>query len=240
MHDSVDRRQQPTKNASTSVVIWHGFGDRYDNPAFTTMIQDIRDELGNDTFVHVIRLSEDGAADSKATVFGHMASQVEQVANQLKDLPQLADAHFDAIGFSQGGVFFRGYVELFGQNPLYPKVRNLITLGSPHMGIAAAPLCQPTDYLCKTAAWALKTGAWTSYAQNNIIPAQYFRSQARINQYLAHFNFLKEINNERLNDLQPALSHRLDLLDESDDPPRNKSYYKSVTALNNFVLFNFE
>lgn len=119
MHDSVDRRQQPTKNASTSVVIWHGFGDRYDNPAFTTMIQDIRDELGNDTFVHVIRLSEDGAADSKATVFGHMASQVEQVANQLKDLPQLADAHFDAIGFSQGGVFFRGYVELFGQNPLY-------------------------------------------------------------------------------------------------------------------------
>ena len=127
------------------------------------------------------------------------------------------------------------------------------------MGIASAPLCSAADLLCKTAAWALKAGAWTSYAQNNsawalvaehkasilrsaaVIPAQYFRSQDHIDEYLSHSSILRDLNNERANDTQPVLSG-LETSDDNDDDvsPRNETYKKAITSLNNLVLFNFE
>lgn len=36
-----------------------------------------------------------------------------------------------------------------------------------------------------------------------VIPAQYFRDQSNIAQYLEHNDFLRDINNERVNDDQP-------------------------------------
>lgn len=98
-------------NASTPVVIWHGFGDRFDNPAFAGMLQDIQDAIGSDTYIHVVRLADDGSADSKASLFGDMREQVQRVAKELSHVTELKD-DFDAIGLSQGGVYLRALVEL--------------------------------------------------------------------------------------------------------------------------------
>ena len=98
-------------NASTPVVIWHGFGDRFDNPAFAGMIQDIQDGIGGETYVHVVRLADDGSADSKAGLFGDMREQVQRVAEELSHVASLKDG-FDAIGLSQGGVYLRALVEM--------------------------------------------------------------------------------------------------------------------------------
>lgn len=82
----------------------------------------------------MIRTNNDSNADQKETLFGNMDNMLSRVAEQLKDLAEFKDG-FDAIGLSQGGVFLRGYVERYGMQDGFPKVRNLITLGSPYVYI---------------------------------------------------------------------------------------------------------
>lgn len=112
------------------VVIYHGLGDRYDSPGLAELANDIKRELGSDTFVYVARATEDAAQDQKSTLFANMNTQLQAVATRLQDIPELQSG-FNGIGLSQGGVYLRGYVERYNLNPAYPAVRNLITLGSP-------------------------------------------------------------------------------------------------------------
>lgn len=111
------------------------------------------------------------------------------------------------------------------------------------MGISSAPPCKPTDFFCKATQWALRTGVWTPYAQNGVVPAQYFRNQAKIDEYLSHDSFLKDINNERANDTQPHSGAGVSSswnTDEEEFAPRNKTYKAALSAINNFVTFAFE
>lgn len=66
---------------------------------------------------------------------------------------------------SLGGQFLRGYVERYNR----PPVRNLITFGSQHMGVADLPGCKPTDFLCKAARSAARAGVYTNWAQHNLV-----------------------------------------------------------------------
>lgn len=59
-----------------------------------------------------------------------MFSQLTTVCEQLKNVTELADG-FNAIGFSQGGLFLRAYVEKCN----HPSVKKLMSFGSPHMGM---------------------------------------------------------------------------------------------------------
>ena len=53
--------------------------------------------------------------------------------------PKFADAdEFNVIGFSQGGLIARYIAEAC---PMKGKVRNMITVGTPNMGIADPPVC---------------------------------------------------------------------------------------------------
>jgi palmitoyl-protein thioesterase len=124
------------------VAIWHGLGDSYTNPGLTSLGDDIKAALGNNTYVHYVHTSEDSAADQKSTLFGNMNTLLHDVAEGLRDNPGLQDG-FDAIGLSQGGVFWRGYVERYGSSPGYPRVRNLITLGSPYVLRPTLPVYEP-------------------------------------------------------------------------------------------------
>lgn len=111
------------------------------------------------------------------------------------------------------------------------------------MGISSAPPCHPTDLFCRSVQWALRA-VWTPYAQSSIVPAQYFRNQAKIEDYLSHSSFLRDINNERMNDTQPVSGAAV--LDEGtmsgnrDDTARNTTYKRAIAALDNLVLIAFE
>ena len=110
------------------------------------------------------------------------------------------------------------------------------------MGISSAPPCGPTEFFCKAAQLALRAGAWTPYAQSNVVPAQYFRNQASIQDYLEHDSFLRDINNERQNDTQPVSGARSSwkrYTSAANQPPRNESYVHALQSLENFVLFAF-
>lgn len=106
--------------------------DSYDSPGLADLANDIRAALGPSTFVYMIRTNNDSNADQKETLFGNMDNMLSKVAEQLRDLDEFKNG-FDAIGLSQGGVFLRGYVERYGLQDGYPRVRNLITLGSPYV-----------------------------------------------------------------------------------------------------------
>ena len=146
-----------------------------------------------------------------------MTTQLDQVCADLARHPILSTAPaIDAIGFSQGGQFLRGYVERCN----FPPVRSLVTYGSQHNGISQFKACAATDYVCKGAMALLKFNRWSSFVQSRLVPAQYFRDPADYDNYLEHSNFLADINNER--------------------PLKNQTYKANIASLTNLVLFMFE
>ncbi|KAE8268196.1 hypothetical protein A4X09_0g4142 [Tilletia walkeri] len=179
-------------------------------------VKGLLEKLYPGIFVHLVHVADDVGSDQRAGLFGEVNEQVEKICEQLAGIDELKDG-FDAIGFSQGGQFLRAYVQRCNK----PKVRNLVTFGSQHMGIADLPACKPTDFLCRLAESALRAGVYTSYAQKHIVSAQYVRNplnEAAFHDYLSKNAFLADINNER----------RI-----------NKDYIKRLNSLENFVMIMF-
>lgn len=143
-------------------------------------------------FVHSIRIGENSVVDEAAGFIGNMNHQVEDVCKGLKNIPELANG-FNAVGFSQGGELMRAYVQRCND----PPVRQLITMGAQHMGIADVPVCVGTNViLCKQMAELLGEGAYLPGVRNVSIQAQYFRDPMDKQNYLNHNIFLPDINNE--------------------------------------------
>ncbi|KAG2043508.1 palmitoyl-protein thioesterase [Suillus americanus] len=198
------------------LVIWHGMGDTYASPGMDNFQSEVK-EMYPGIFIHSIFIDEDPNADQRATFYGNVNQQITQVAQQLADIPELSRG-FDAIGFSQGGQFLRGYVERNNS----PPVHNLITFGSQHMGVSDLPACNPWDLLCQVARRAAARGLYSEWAQENIVQAQYFRDPHRLSQYMLSGSFLPDINNEVL-------------LPSS----RNSSYADNLASLNKLILVLF-
>ncbi|KAF7315260.1 Palmitoyl-protein thioesterase [Mycena indigotica] len=196
------------------LVLWHGLGDSANAPGMKQFAEEIK-QVHQGIFVHSIYIEEDLDKDRRAGFYGNVNEQIELVSEQLAAIPQL-ESGFDAIGFSQGGQFLRAYVERFNS----PPVHNLITFGSQHFGISDIPTCGPRDFLCQIARRAVKSGVYSSWAQSNLVTAQYFRDPANLEEYYASNTFLTSINNE---------------IAET----RNETYARNFASLNKLVLVIF-
>jgi len=166
-------------------------------------------------FIHSVYIEEDLDKDRQAGFYGNVDEQVQFVSEQISAIPELVGG-FDAIGFSQGGQFLRAYVERYNS----PSVHNLITFGSQHTGISDIPVCGPRDFLCQIARRATKAAVYGSWAQENLVQAQYFRDPANLGTYYSSNHFLTSINNE--------------LADS-----RNETYARNLASLNKLVLVIF-
>lgn len=181
------------------------------------LIQDIHPG----TFVYPIRLAEDPSGDRSATFLGNTTEQIAMVCEDLANHPILSTAPaVDAVGFSQGGLFLRAYVERCN----FPPVRSLVTYGSPHNGIAAYAGCGTTDWLCKGAMALLHSNTWSSFVQSRLVPAQYYRdldpeTGLPSEDYLEYSNLLADINNER--------------------ELKNTTYAANLASLSHLVMFAF-
>ncbi|KAI5464967.1 palmitoyl protein thioesterase [Mariannaea sp. PMI_226] len=198
------------------LVIWHGLGDAF-NADGMKQIGALADAIHPGTFVYTIALGDDGSSDRQATFFGNVTTQLDAVCHALAAHPILSTAPaVDAIGFSQGGQFLRGYVERCN----FPPVRSLVTFGSQHNGITKFRDCGATDWLCKGAMALLRFNTWSATVQSRLVPAQYFRDPEDYDRYLEHSNFLADINNERV--------------------LKNATYKENLASLTNFVMYMFE
>lgn len=208
---AVDRRRVPHP-----VVIWHGMGDS----AYSAPMQAIRHELEQrypGIYVHLIALHPTLREDRQASLLGNVNEQVEEVYRELQTIPALQHG-FDAVGLSQGGQFLRAYVERYNT----PRVRNLITFGSQHMGIADLPACRVGDIFCHTLHRLAAGHIYSDYAQNSVVAAQYFRDTRSAEQFALYKeknHFLLDINNE--------------------GEKKNATYKANLARLDRFVLILF-
>lgn len=213
---------QPSLSTETQtqlpLIIWHGLGDDFERDGLQE-IAALAAKINPGTYVHVIQLADTGSGDRQATFLGNVTEQLASVCEQLSHTPELRSAPaINALGFSQGGQFLRGYIERCNN----PPVHNLVTFGSQHNGISEFQSCSMGDWVCKSAEALLRVGRWTDFVQGHLVPAQYFRDPdpSEMESYLQHSNFLADINNER----------------ES----KNTSYASRLSSLNLFVMFMFE
>ncbi|KZF23368.1 alpha/beta-hydrolase [Xylona heveae TC161] len=197
------------------LVIWHGLGDTYNADGILS-VGELAERIHPGTFVYNIRINDDPSSDRRATFFGNLTEQLTKVCADIGSHPILSTAPaIDALGFSQGGQFLRGYIERCNA----PPVRSLVTFGSQHNGISDFQTCGPTDWLCKAAIGLLRSNSWSHYVQARVVPAQYYRDAEDMPSYLEYSNYLADINNERAN--------------------KSDSYKKNLQSLENFIMYMF-
>ncbi|KAI8073941.1 palmitoyl-protein thioesterase 1 [Gongronella butleri] len=204
--------------AQTPVVLWHGMGDDCCNPDSMGAITELIQEHIPGVFVHSVQIGESASDDRNAGFFGVINDQLDQVCEQLAGIKELANG-FHAVGFSQGGLLLRGYVERCNQ----PPVHNLITFGSPHGGVSDIPNCNAHDFKCVLMRTMVRRGVYTSYVQHRVIQAQYFKDPANIEGYLESNIFLPSINNE-----QPSRAEH------------NATFKEHLQQLRHFVMIQFD
>ncbi|CAL5867984.1 uncharacterized protein PFLUO_LOCUS2207 [Penicillium psychrofluorescens] len=204
------------RDTQLPLVIWHGLGDDFEREGLQE-IAALATKVNPGTYVHLIQLADTGSDDRQATFMGNLTEQLITVCEQLAADPILGSAPaVNALGFSQGGQFLRGYVERCNA----PRVHNLVTFGSQHNGIAEFQSCSTGDWVCQGAEALLHAGRWTEFVQSRLVPAQYFRDPAELDAYLEHSNYLADINNERAH--------------------KNTTYAANLATLNRFAMFMFD
>lgn len=179
--------------APLPLVIWHGLGDNYEADGMRS-IGELAEATNPGTHVYYIRLDADPSADRTATFFGNLTVQISQVCADIASHPVLSEAPaINALGFSQGGQFMRGFVERCN----VPRVANLVTFGAQHNGISEYQKCDDGDWVCQSERNLLRGNTWSQFVQNRLVPAQYFRDPEELDAYIEGSNFLADINNER-------------------------------------------
>jgi len=98
------------------------------------------------------------------------------------------------LGLSQGGLLARYIVE---QCPTKATVRNMVTLGGPHKGVAAIPNCGYAGVLCEMIDFVADNLVYFNIVQDFCGPAGYFRDPRDLDKYLADSVFLPYVNNEK-------------------------------------------
>jgi palmitoyl-protein thioesterase len=144
--------------------------------------------------VYFVHFGDDGGADRTATFYGNVTEQLAEACEAIANEPELAAAPaINALGFSQGGQFLRGYVERCNA----PPVATLVTMGAQHNGISEFRECEATDWVCRGAEGLLRGNTWSNWVQAHLVPAQYFRDPEDLESYLESSNWLADVNNER-------------------------------------------
>jgi len=146
----------------------------------------------------------DGYWDS---FFMNLNDQVSNFCDQIKSDPKLKDG-FNLIGYSQGSLVTRGYVQRCDGGP---QVYNYITWSGPHGGQFGIPVAEWT--------WVFKDIWEMMYdkdIQDHISFAEYWRDPYELSTYLTYSVFLADLNNER--------------------STKNETYRNRMMKLNNLVL----
>lgn len=105
------------------------------------------------------------------------------------------------------------------------------------MGVSDLPTCRPGDVFCQLARFAARRGVYSSYAQRNLVQAQYFRDPNQLPRYYESNTFLTALNGEVEETRNTTFKKNLEDLEglilimfDSDNTvvPRESSWFGSV------------
>ncbi|CAG9331899.1 unnamed protein product [Blepharisma stoltei] len=165
-------------------AIFHGLGDCCYYPGDIEFTDYIRKNVG--TYTRCVEIG-DGSATSWLEAF---QSQANEGCEKIRADPEFANG-LNVIGLSQGGLIARSIAEECGM-----PVHVLVTMGGPHMGVAAMPNCF-NGFYCDIVNAAIDKDVYSSFCQNHLGPPGYFKDPYRYDAYLKNSNFLATLNNEK-------------------------------------------
>lgn len=139
------------------------------------------------------------------SIYTPMFEQVELFNQQIQSYPELSNG-FHLIGFSQGTLITRGYIELYNK----PQVINYISLAGPQAGQFGIPYIN-IPYLDAL----LSTLDYTTSIQDLLAPGQYWKNPKMLKLYQAKSMYLALLNNER---------------------DYNQTYYDNFVSITNLIL----
>ena len=222
---------------STTILLLHGFTDTrwksglvpFGLNSLVRVQKEIEKALPE---ANVLNLNEGWRdfplSDFESSIFGRAEEEIEGICERLHgDKRVLSSTSVHAIGLSQGGILLRGLIQTCGGIAW----GTLVTLGSPHGGVAAIPECQPPGddakdrMLCKAVSRLLTPALlYNSEVQRTILPAQYFRDGrfATDAEFAAKQTWLARLNNLAASESEAA------------------SAQAAILALRRVILYAFE
>jgi palmitoyl-protein thioesterase len=165
----------------------------------------IREELGHDTYVRSMEVGN-GAEDSVRLT---MDEQVRIFCENVYADENLKEG-FNVIGFSQGGLITRGYLQRCNKFP----VINYISWATPHAGQFGIL----TKLIPPFVSVLLGRAPYSDEAQKSLSLPGYWKDPYSYNLYLEKSSFLADLNNERL--------------------AKNATYKKRLTSVKNMMLLH--
>jgi len=193
------------------VVQMHGMGDFANDPfGMVPLKRKISQELDG-AYVLNVQIGANSLADILNGFFMNLDDSVDYFASVVQNDENLKNG-FNAIGYSQGNLIIRGYIERYNN----PAVQNWISMHGPLMGVAGLPECNMTNLICQKIDSLLYKAAYTTFIQEHLTQANYLRDPLHLNEYYAKDKFLADINNE--------------------DGTINSDYVTNLTSLEKMVL----
>ena len=107
--------------------------------------------------------------------------------------PTFSNGTFSLMGISQGSHVSRYLIEKC--NSTRGRIRNFISLGGPLMGVGKVPFFFD-GILGAIVNWLVGKIIYTSFIQNIVGPAGYYRDVNQLQNYMDHSIFLPNINGE--------------------------------------------
>mmetsp|Transcript_29837 Transcript_29837/g.40994 ORF Transcript_29837/g.40994 Transcript_29837/m.40994 type:complete len:374 (-) Transcript_29837:308-1429(-) len=182
----------PQGRTATPVVQMHGMGDFAKNPSgMVPLARAISNYLGG-AYVLNVQIGNSSIADFFNGFIMNLDDQVDYFANVVQEDRHLTNG-FNAVGYSQGNLVIRGYIERYNN----PPVLNFISMHGPLAGVASFPGCAIDKQVCVALDQLLGALAYTPAVQKHLAQANYFRDPLMIPRYLSGDRFLVDINNEK-------------------------------------------
>jgi len=128
------------------------------------------------------------------SVFNNMEKMIERACRSVEEHRDLLKDGFTMIGLSMGGLIARGVIQMcdIGQ-----YVNKLITLGAPHMGVAAIPSFEKSTMI-EVFNKIFKAIAYSNVFQAFVGSTNFFKIPENYNEFLQTGTFLGVLNNEGL------------------------------------------
>ena len=167
------------------VVILHGIGDSCSGGYMKSFPKKVNKIFG----VYSTCIESGGGAKDFST---SIRTQAEKACQNILANENL-QGDFSIVALSQGGLIARYIIE---KCPTKGKVKRLVSIGTPHMGVSKLPHCF-SGIICYVLKKFVSLIIYTSSIQKNIGPAGYFVDNLNFERYVKNSDFLADINNEK-------------------------------------------
>ena len=167
-------------------AIFHGLGDACIYPGMHSFTKKIGEGTGD--YAKCVEVGN----GSLTSIFENFEKQAEKgCANLLTHEEFTGAEEINVVGLSQGALIARYIAESCTD----VKVRNLLSIGGPNMGVTDIPHCFNGAF-CGLVNKVARTLVYLNIVQDHLGPAGYFRDPAQFSRYEADSVFLGKLNNE--------------------------------------------